>query len=59
MIPELTEASFIGLKEEGVIADGMLPKLENAFRALRQGAKKAVILNAASIAKGKGTEISL
>lgn len=59
VIPELTEASFIGLKEEGVIADGMLPKLENAFRALRQGAKKAVILNAASLAEGKGTVISL
>ena len=59
VIPQLSEASFIGLKEEGVIADGMLPKLENAFRALRQGAKKAVILNAASLAEGKGTVISL
>jgi acetylglutamate kinase len=59
VIPQLTEASFIGLKENGAIADGMLPKLENAFRALRQGAKKAVILNAACLLEGKGTVISL
>ena len=59
VIPQLTEASFIGLKQDGTIADGMLPKLENAFRALRQGAKKAVILNAACLLEGKGTVISL
>ena len=59
VIPLITEATFIGLKKDGVIADGMLPKLENAFRALRQGAKKAVILNAASLSQGKGTEITL
>ncbi len=59
VIPLVTEASFRALKAEGVIADGMLPKLENAFRALREGAGKAVILNAASLLEGKGTEVAL
>ena len=59
VIPELTSASFGQLKEEGIIADGMLPKLENAFRALREGASKVVILNASRLLEGKGTVISL
>ena len=59
VIPHLTEASFGSLKEAGVIADGMLPKLENAFRALRKGASKVVILNASRLLEGKGTVITL
>ena len=59
VIPQLTEASFIGLKEDGTIADGMIPKLENAFRTLREGASKVVILNASRLLEGKGTVISL
>ena len=59
VIPQLTSASFGQLKEEGIIADGMLPKLENAFRALREGASKVVILNASRLLEGKGTVISL
>ena len=59
VIPHLDEASFQALKAEGVIADGMLPKLENAFRALREGASKVVILNASKLLEGKGTAITL
>jgi acetylglutamate kinase len=59
VIPFITEADFLRLKASGIIADGMLPKLENAFRALRQGAQKAVILNAASLSKGIGTVMTL
>ena len=59
VIPQLTAASFGQLKEEGIIADGMLPKLENAFRALREGASKVVILNASKLLEGKGTAITL
>lgn len=59
VIPQLTETSIGTLKAEGIIADGMLPKLENALRAIREGAKKAVILNAAKLLEGRGTEVTL
>lgn len=59
VIPQLSEADFLQLEAGGAIDGGMLPKLENAFRALRQGAKKAAILNAASLSNGIGTQITL
>ena len=59
VIPHITSAEYTELKASGVIADGMVPKLENAFRALRQGATKVLILNASAIAKGTGTAITL
>lgn len=37
LIEELSEPSYQQFKEEGVIANGMLPKLENCFQALNQG----------------------
>lgn len=50
---------YARLKASGAIADGMIPKLENAFKALRGGAAKVLILNADNLLKGKGTEVSL
>ncbi len=43
VIPVIAEAEFPGLVERGVIADGMIPKLENAFQAIHQGVKEVVI----------------
>ena len=43
VIPEITPSQFVRLKAEGVVADGMLPKLENAFRAIDNGVRKVVI----------------
>lgn len=37
VIPELTETSYLSYKEKGVIADGMIPKLDNAFDAILSG----------------------
>lgn len=37
VIEELSEKTYLKLKEEEVIAHGMLPKLENCFQALNQG----------------------
>lgn len=50
---------YARLKASGAIADGMIPKLENAFKALRGGAAKVLILNADNLLKGRGTEVSL
>ncbi len=45
LIPHLTEPEFRGLVEDGVIAGGMIPKLENAFAALRAGVTSVRITN--------------
>lgn len=43
VIPEINSASYADLKAQGIIADGMLPKLENAFAALDQGVRRVII----------------
>lgn len=42
-IPQLDHAAYQKLRAEGVIHSGMLPKLDNAFRALRAGVGRVVI----------------
>ncbi|MDQ2793211.1 MAG: acetylglutamate kinase [Bacteroidota bacterium] len=49
VIERITLANYGELKESGIIADGMLPKLENAFEALQFGVKKVVIEHALHI----------
>ncbi len=51
VIPTITEADFEVLRRSGVVADGMLPKLENAFKAIRGGVKQVVICSAENIAR--------
>ncbi len=43
LIPHITENDFINLRNEGIVSGGMLPKLENAFEAIRQGVTQVVI----------------
>ncbi len=43
LIPHITENDFIKLRNEGIVSGGMLPKLENAFEAIRQGVTQVVI----------------
>lgn len=45
LIPRLTEADFRALVADGTIAGGMIPKLENAFAALRAGVAAVRITN--------------
>ncbi|GAB3723133.1 acetylglutamate kinase [Hymenobacter agri] len=49
VIEKITLANYGELKESGIIADGMLPKLENAFEALQFGVRKVVIEHALHI----------
>lgn len=49
VIPSIDSSSFEELKAKGIVADGMLPKLENAFTALRKGVSKVVICSAEEI----------
>jgi acetylglutamate kinase len=49
VIPAINLADYAELKERGIIADGMLPKLENAFAALQFGVGKVIIEHALHI----------
>ena len=43
LVPELSYEDFKALKAEGKISGGMIPKLENGFKALSQGASSVNI----------------
>lgn len=43
VIPQITPTYFEELKQKEIIADGMLPKLNNAFAALENGVKEVFI----------------
>ncbi len=49
VILKINEAYYAQLKEAGIIADGMIPKLDNSFGALRQGVDKVIIGHALKI----------
>jgi acetylglutamate kinase len=48
-LPYLDEHTFLSLKQSGAIAKGMIPKLENAFAAMRGGVQAASIGHANSL----------
>ena len=50
---------FAAMKANGVIRDGMIPKIENCMFALKNGACSAVIRSAAGLADDSGTKIIL
>jgi acetylglutamate kinase len=43
VIPEINKPKYAELKASGVVSDGMIPKLDNAFAALEQGVKAVMI----------------
>lgn len=49
VIPFINSVKYAELKTLGIIDKGMLPKLENCFRALKNNVSKVIIGNAASI----------
>lgn len=57
VIPQLNAADYEKYKLEGVVSDGMLPKLDNAFDALAEGVKKVIICGPQSLIEGGGTTI--
>lgn len=64
LIEELSQQNFNKMKEAGQIADGMIPKLHNAYRALFHGVEEVKIINSNFLKKyfeGKttGTTIKL
>lgn len=59
VIPTIDGAAFEAMKADGSVADGMIPKIENCLKALRQGACGAVIKNASRLTDDSGTVICL
>ncbi|MCQ2158569.1 MAG: acetylglutamate kinase [Bacteroidales bacterium] len=57
VIAQIKACEFEELVRDGVIADGMIPKIENCINSLRDGASKAFITN--STLASMGTEIVL
>lgn len=63
LIEEIAPDEYQILKEDGVITDGMIPKMDNAFQALRNGVRRVLIAHADNVllnAVGRkvGTEIT-
>lgn len=49
VIPEIDRASYVQLKEQGIVSGGMIPKLDNAFDAIESGVAEVIITKASSI----------
>ena len=59
VIPCITQADFPALVEQGIVSGGMLPKLENAFDAIRAGVHEVVITRADALDHpSEGTRLS-
>ena len=57
VIPEIDKEQFTMLKERGVVADGMIPKLTNSFKAIDSGVARVVIKHARNLLNSKGTTL--
>ncbi|MDR3133520.1 MAG: acetylglutamate kinase [Prevotellaceae bacterium] len=55
VIPEMDAAYFEQLKQQQIISKGMLPKLDNAFAALRNGVAEVYIKHARHLRSDTGT----
>ena len=55
VISEITRSRFVDLKKEGIVADGMIPKLANAFKAIDSGVARVAIKHARNLLNDKGT----
>lgn len=57
VIPEIDKARFEELKAEGVVADGMIPKLTNSFKAIDSGVARVVIKHVRNLLGSTGTTL--
>jgi len=59
VISELTYNRFKELQTEGIINEGMIPKLDNGFSAMKNGVSQVLITNPNLISMARGTRLSL
>ncbi|MDE6395452.1 MAG: acetylglutamate kinase, partial [Duncaniella sp.] len=55
LIPLITPDTYIKLRDRGVVNKGMIPKLDNSFRAINAGVSSVIIKHAANITNDTGT----
>jgi acetylglutamate kinase len=51
VIHDLDKELYLHYKSEGIISEGMIPKLDNAFRALNSGVYRVLVTNARNLTK--------
>ena len=59
VIQEIDRDKFAQLKTEGRVADGMIPKLTNSFKAIDSGVARVIIKHARNLLGTKGTTLCL
>jgi acetylglutamate kinase len=59
VISELNYDYFKQLQSNGTIKEGMIPKLDNGFSAMRNGVSQVLITNPFMISMARGTRLSL
>lgn len=59
LIPLITQNSYSQLLDEGKVVDGMIPKLDNAFLALREGVAEVIIKHADNLLNNRETLLKL
>ena len=57
VIPIINKETYAALKADGTVADGMIPKLDQAFDALDKGAREVRICHSSALLTGGGTLI--
>lgn len=57
VIPVVTEELFKELKDKGIVAAGMIPKLQNALKSVMEGVSSVRICKAEALLTSGGTEI--
>jgi acetylglutamate kinase len=57
VINEIDKEKFAKLKAEGRVADGMIPKLTNSFKAIDCGVRQVIIKHARNLLNTKGTTL--
>lgn len=58
LIPAINPESYAKLRAEGVVNKGMIPKLDNSFRAIESGVRSVIIKHAANLTNPTGTVLS-
>ena len=57
LIREITAATYAPLKEDGTVNKGMIPKIENALKAIEKGVRSVTIKHSDNLSNDTGTVI--
>lgn len=57
LIPLITPAIYADLRERGIVNKGMIPKIDNAFKAIDAGVKSVTIKHSDALSTDRGTVI--